>query len=133
MTGPIATLVDDALRCVEAEHPTSYAELVAALGHRRLDLEIDDEHFMVAFESELHGPVVSISTDLATISGVLHAEIDLMQAILSGNIDAVGSADDLVATATGLHRFVQGAVRCVSMTALMDRLETLRRSQDAQG
>lgn len=133
MTGPIATLVQDALRCVEAEHPASYGELTAALGPRRLDLEIDDEHFMIAFASELHGPVVSISTSLATISAVLHAEIDLLEAILGGDIDAIGSPDDLVATTTALRRFVQGAVRCMSMTALVDRLETLRRREDAQG
>lgn len=129
MTGPIAALVADALACVAREHPPAYAELKRAIGDRCFELAIDDEHFLVALDGELGGAVLSVATDLDTLGAVIHGELDVLDAVLAGRLDVVAGPDDLVAAADGLTRFVQGAVRCVSMEALLERLDELRKGR----
>lgn len=130
MSGPIATLVEDAVACVAAEHPAAYAALERALGARRFDLEIDDEQFMLDIGiPTLRGPVVSVTTDIATLYALVHGEQGLLDAALAGRLDVRASADDLVAVSEALTHFVQGAMRCVSMQQHLDRLATLRKER----
>lgn len=130
MSGPIATLVADAVACVAAEHPAAYAAMERALGVRRFDLEIDDEQFMLDLGiPALHGSVISVTTDLATLYALVHGELALLDAALAGRLDVRASADDLVAVHEALKQFVQGAMRCVSMPQYLDRLAALRKER----
>ncbi len=130
MSGPIATLVADALACVAAEHPIAYAELERELGSRRLDLEIDDEQFLIEIGPSVpHGATISVTTDLDTLCAVVHGERDALDAILAGRLDIVAGPDDLVAAGIAAIRFLQGALRCVSMQPLFDRLVALRKER----
>lgn len=129
MTGPIAELVTDALDCVRAEVPQAWAEVERALGTRRFELEIEDEHFLVDLGAEIHGAVLSVTTDLDTLCAVIHGELELLDAILTGRLDVLAAPDDLVAAAAGLDSFIRGAVRCVSIESLLARLEALRKER----
>lgn len=130
MTGPIETLVADALDCLAAEHPAGYRELQCELGPRRLDLEIDDEQFMIDLAGPaLHGAVISVTTDLATLCATVHGDLDVLDVILEGRLDVIAGPDDLIALGRATTRFVQGALRCVSMQPLLDRLAALRKER----
>jgi hypothetical protein len=130
VTGPIEALVADALACVAAEHPAAYAELERELGSRRLDLEIDDEQFLIELGAPaLHGAVISVMTDVETLCALVHGERDVLDSILRGQLDLVAGPDDLVALGAAMTRFLQGAVRCVSMQRLLDRLAVLRKER----
>ena len=130
MTGPIETLVSDALGCLAAEHPAAYRELVRELGPRRLDLDIDDEQFMIDLAAPvLHGAVISVTTDIDTLCATVHGERDVLDTILDGRLDVIAGPDDLIALGRATTRFIQGALRCVSMQPLLDRLVVLRKER----
>jgi hypothetical protein len=90
MSGPISALVEDAVACMTHEAPVAYQLMAQALGARRFELAIDDEHFM---------------------------------------LDVMAGPDDVAAAAAAMTYFVQGAMRCVSMRPLIDRLEGLRKER----
>ncbi|MEO8551270.1 MAG: hypothetical protein ABI678_14910, partial [Kofleriaceae bacterium] len=119
----------DALACVAAEHPPAYAAMTAALGARRFDLEIEDEAFMIDLGTPPEASVVSITTDLATLEAVIEGELATLDAILADRIEIYASTDDLVAVAEAIKHFMQGALRCISMPAVLDRLVTLRKDR----
>ncbi len=128
MSGPIAALIEDAVACVAAEHPPAYKALERALGPRRFDLDIADEQFMLDIGvPALHGSVVSVTTDVETLCALVYGECGVLDAVLSGRLDVLASPDDLVAVSEALTYFVQGAMRCVSMPQLLDRLVALRK------
>jgi hypothetical protein len=130
MTGPIETLVTDALACLASEHPAAYRELQREVGARRLDLEIEDEQFMIDLAGPtLHGAVISVTTDLATLYAIIHARRGVLDAILDGCLDVIAGPDDLIALGRATTRFVQGALRCVSMQSLLDRLAVLQKER----
>lgn len=125
----IATLVEDALACLATEHPPAYAAMTSALGARRFDLEISDEAFMLDVGTSLEASTISIVTDLATLEAVLDGELAMLDAILADRVEIYASADDLVALAEAMKHFMQGALRCVSMRAVLDRLTVLRKDR----
>lgn len=125
----IAALFEDALACLATEHPPAYAAMTAALGARRFDLEISDEAFMFDVSTTLDATVISIATDLATLVDVIEGELALLDAILADRIAIYASPDDLIAVAEATKHFMQGALRCVSMPAVFDRLVALRKDR----
>jgi hypothetical protein len=130
MSGPIAALVEDAVACVAAECPPAYAAMEAAFDSRRLDLAIEDEHFMLDLGMPaLHGAVISVETDVDTLCALVLGEQDVLDAVLAGRLDVVASPDDVIAASAALTWFVQGALRCVSSQALLDRLVALRKER----
>ncbi|HEY5920010.1 MAG TPA: hypothetical protein VIV11_00005, partial [Kofleriaceae bacterium] len=115
MSGPICTLVEDAVACVAAECPAAYAEMEQQLGWRRFDLAIDDEHFMLDLgATALHGSVLSIATSVDTLAALVFGECGVLEAAEDGRLDVVASADDLIAAAAAMTSFLQGALRCIS-------------------
>jgi hypothetical protein len=130
MTGAIAALVEDAVACVAAECPPAYAAMEQALGSRRFDLAIGDEHFMLDLGiTALHGAVVSVETDVATLCALVLGECGVLDAVLAERLDVVASPEDVIAASAALTWFLQGALRCVSMPALLDRLVALRKER----
>jgi hypothetical protein len=130
MTAPIATLVEDAVACVATECPAAYAAMEQALGNRRLDLAIDDEHFMIDLGlPALHARVISVETDLDTLCALVLGEQAVLDAVLAQRLDVVASADDVIAASAALRWFMQGALRCVSMHALLERLVAMRKER----
>jgi hypothetical protein len=126
----IATLIEDAIACVAAEVPQAYAAMERALGARRVELAIDDEHFMLDLgATALHGSVLSVVTDVETLCALVEGELGLFDAILADRLDIAASPDDVVAAASAMTCFVQGAMRCVSMQPLLDRLVALRKER----
>lgn len=130
MSGAIAAWFDDALACLACEHPVSYVAMEHAFGERRFEIEIEDEHFLLELgASAPHGPIVSVATDLDTLWGLVHGEEPALDAILAGRLDVVAGPDDLIATARAMDHLLQGALRCISMQALLDRLDELRKER----
>jgi hypothetical protein len=125
----IATLFEDALACLATEHPPAYAAMTAALGARRFDLQVDDEAFMLDVGTSLDAAVIEIATDLATLAAVIDGELGMLDAILADQIEIYASPDDLIAVAEAMKHFMQGALRCVSMPAVLDRLTALRKDR----
>lgn len=130
MTGAVATWFEDVVACVATEHPVAYAATEHALGARRFELELADEHFMLDLVSTpLNAAIVSISTDLATLCALVDGELGVLDAVLAGRLDVTAGPDDLVAVAAASTCFLQGALRCVSMQGLLDRLGELRKER----
>jgi len=130
MSGPIAALVEDAVSCITREVPHAYQLMTQALGARRFELAIDDEHFMLDLgPTALRGAVVSIATDVETLYDLVHGQLDVLDAIVGGRLDVTAGPDDVAAAAAAMTYFAQGAMRCVSMRALLDRLEALRKER----
>jgi len=125
----IATLVEDALACLATEHPPAYAAMTAALGSRRFDLQISDEAFMLDVGTSLDATVIEIATDLTTLAAVIDGELGMLDAILADRVEIYASPDDLIAVAEAMKHFMQGALRCVSMVAVLDRLVALRKDR----
>jgi hypothetical protein len=124
----ISALVEDALACVANECPPAYAAMEHAFGTRRLDIAIDDEHFMLDLGTpSLHGSVISIVSRVDTIRDLILGNASVLDAIEREQLEIVASPDDLVAAADAMTHFLQGALRCVSMPALLDRLVALRK------
>jgi hypothetical protein len=122
----IAALVDDALACVAAEHADAYARMRTALAGRCIEAKVDHELVTVALESS-PGPTVRVRTSVDAVCAVLLGECEIMDAVLADRLDVVGAPDDLVALADALIWFVEGAMRCVSIGRLVERLLELRK------
>jgi hypothetical protein len=130
VSGPIAALVDDAVACMIREVPHAYQLMAQALGARRFELAVDGEHFMLDLgPTVLGGAVVSITTDVETLHDLVHGQLDVLDAIVGGRLDVMAGPDDVAAAAAAMTYFVQGAMRCVSMQPLLDRLEGLRKER----
>ncbi len=130
MNGPISALVEDAVACVAAECPAAYTEMEERLGPRRFELAIDDEHFMLDLgATALHGSVLSITTSVDTLCALVLGETGVLEAVEAGRLDVVASDRDLIAASAAMTSFLQGALRCMSMPALRDRLVALRKER----
>ena len=127
MNGEIATLFEDALSCLANEHAPAYAAMKAALGSRRFDLAIDDEELMLDLGTPRDASVISVVTDVETLSALVAGEATSLDAILDGRLEIVASVDDLIAAGRAMTCFMQGALRCVSMGQVLERLMALRK------
>lgn len=123
----IAAVFEDALAVLATEHPPAYAAMTAALGARRFELEVEDEAFMLDVGTTLEARVISIATDVATLEAVIDGELAVLDAILADRIEIYASPDDLIAVSDAMKCFMQGALRCISMPAVLDRLRKERR------
>lgn len=128
MSDSVAMLFEDAIACVAAEYPPAYVAMKQALGARRLEIAVDDEHFMLDLDEPCRdGAVLEIATDVDTLCALVHGERGVLDAALDGRLDVVAAPDDLVAAASAIQYFMQGALRCISMPQLLDRLVALRK------
>jgi hypothetical protein len=122
----IAALVDDVLACVATEHASAHARMRVALGGRRIDARVADEVVTVALDTVVTGSV-RIRTDVDTLCAVLLGECEVVDAVLADRLEVIGAPDDLVAVADTLICFVEGALRCVSISRHVERLLELRK------
>ncbi len=122
----VAALVEDAIACLAAEHAFAYTRMRSALAGRSIEARVDDERVTVALESS-PGPTVRVRTDIDTVCAVLLGECEVMDAVLADRFEVLGAPDDLVALADALIWFVEGAMRCVSIGELVERLLELRK------
>lgn len=132
MTGPLATLVGDALACVAAEHPEAHALLCAQLGPRTLAITLGREQFAIAVGrvvAAADNPTLSICTDAATLDDVLRGELAVIDALCSDRLHVRGAIEDLSSVFVATTTFLQGAVRCIAMPPLLERLSSQREEQ----
>jgi hypothetical protein len=126
VNGQIATLFEDALSCLASEHAAAYAAVRSALGPRRFDLAIDDEELMLDLGTPADASMISVATSVETLRALVDGECTSLDAILDGRLEIIASVDDLIAAAQAMTCFMQGALRCVSMGTLLERLAALR-------
>ena len=94
------------------------------------EIVANDEHFMLDLgPTPLHAAVISIATDVATLHALAHGDLDALDAVLADRLEITAGPDDLVAAAAAMTCFLQGAMRCVSMQPLLDRLAALRKER----
>jgi hypothetical protein len=130
VNGEICELVEDAVACLALEHPVAYAAVQSELGARRVELSVDDECFLVELGPvPLHAPTLAVTTDLETMCALVHGEVTMLDAVLGSRFDVVARPHDLVAAAAAANHFLQGAMRCVSMPRLLERLLTMRKER----
>ena len=122
----IAALVDDTLACLAAEHAEAYARMRAALAARCIEAHVDGEPVTVALDTPSRARI-RVRTDVDTLCAVLLGECEVVDAVLADRLEVVGTPDDLVALSDALIWFVQGAMRCVSIAGLVERLLELRK------
>lgn len=126
----MAALIQDAVDCVAVEVPHAHRELVEALGDRRFEILVDDEHFMFDVrELPDDARVISVETDADTLCAIVLGELGAVDAVLTDRLRVIASADDVVAVSEAMRAFLQGALRCVSMRMLLDRLVALRKER----
>ena len=121
----VAALVEDALTMVSVEHRAAYDQLREALGARAIEACIGDETIRVAFATEPTSNI-DIRTDLETICEVLEGETPMFDVLVADRLQLVGSVDDLISVSAALTIFLEGAMRCISIATLVDRLHLLR-------
>jgi hypothetical protein len=124
----VAVLVDDTLACLAMEHPVAHASMRSALADRAIDLVVDNEPTTVSFSASACARV-TVETDVDTLCAVLLGECEPLYAVLSDRLRIAGKPEDLSCVADALVAFVQGAMRCVSVPALVDRLLELRKER----
>lgn len=132
MTGPLATLVGDALACVAAEHPEAHALLCARLGPRTVSITLGREQFALAagqVVAAVDDAVLLIHSDAATLDDVLRGELAVLDALCSDRLQVRGTVEDLICGFAAMTSFLQGAVRCTAMPPLLERLSSQREEQ----
>ena len=126
----LAALATDALACLARECPPAHARLCAALGTRRMRVEIAAEQFDIA-GGDVVAPVdeaaIELASDARTLYDVLYGELDVLDAVVAERVRVRGAADDVIAATTAMELFLAGALRCPSMPALFERLGELAR------
>lgn len=126
-----ARLVDDALACLAAEHPEAHRRMRASLGGRRVEARVGDE--LVTFGSEdAARTAVQVRASVKTLSAVLLGEADLVEEVRSYRLEVMGASGDLVALGEAMNWFIEGAMRCVSIQGIVDRLMAMR-GEDQHG
>lgn len=129
MTGPLTALVADALACVAAEQPSAHALLCAQLGPRTLSIALGREQFaLVAGQvvATANAATLAVRSDAATLDDMLRGELEVIDALCSDRLDVRGAIDDLLCMFAAATTFLQGAVRCISMPLLLERLSAQR-------
>jgi hypothetical protein len=132
VTGPLTALVADALSCVAAEHPEAHALMCAQLGTRTLSIALGREQFAIAagqVVAAADGAALTIRTDAATLDEMLRGELAIVDALCSDRLDVRGTVEDLLPAFAAMTTFLQGAIRCIAMPPLLDRLSSQREEQ----
>ncbi len=121
----IAALLDDAFTCLATEHAAAHAHVRDSLGARRILARVDHED--ISIELAESTTTVRVRTNVATLCDVLNGDLEVIDAVLADRLEVIGSADDLVALGEAMIWFVEGAMRCVSIPGLIERLFALRK------
>jgi len=129
MTGPLVALATDALDCLAREHSAAHRLMCARLGARSLAIALDGEQFTiagghdrVAIVAPTAGATLTVRTDAATLDDLLSGELTVVDALDSDRLELRGAIDDLVAAFGAAAAFLRGAVRCLAMPRLLERL-----------
>jgi len=128
----VAGLLDESLAVLQREQPAIYARLCEALVGLRLDIRVDRESMSVGFEPAGHrvtaeviameGPAgARFRASRGAVLDVLDGRISLAEAVLSGRLEAYAPLPRLLELHDALLLYVNGAVRCPSFPALLDR------------
>jgi len=117
---------------LKREHLASYARLCEKLASLRIEIRIDGECLIAAFEPGGHR-VAGESTAAQTAAGarfrasrdavldVLDGRINLAEAVMTGRLEAYAPLAHLLELHDALLLYVNAAVRCPSFPALLDR------------
>ncbi len=127
-----AALATDALACLARECPPAHARLRAALGDRRLRVELAGEELDIVggeVVAPADTPVLELASDARTLHDVLLGELDVLDAVVGERVRVRGAVDDVIAATTAMEAFLAGALRCPSMPALLERLGELARGE----
>lgn len=126
--GGISEFIRTSLETLRDEFPTAYLLLCTQLTFRTVLLIVDREKVVLRFDplgahilSQLLNPVVQLYTTRQTILDVIDARLTLYEAVLTDAILLQGAVENLAAFHEGLLTYVQGAARCPSFPALLDR------------
>jgi hypothetical protein len=133
MTGPLATLVADALACLLDEHPAAHAAMRARLDGRALSITLGTEQFAIvdgAVTAAAERAALELATDAATLDDLLGGELAVLDALCSERLAVRGAIDDLLPAFAAATTFLQGAVRCISMPPLLERLSRHREDRE---
>ncbi len=131
MTGPVGTLASEALACLMRECPRAHGAMRTAISDRRVRLEIGRDTFdlVAGAVAAPHGEAsLLIRSDAATVSELVHGELDLVDALVTDRVHVRGDIDAVLAASTAMTAFLAGALRCDSMPALLQRLANMERT-----
>jgi hypothetical protein len=128
----VAGLLDESLSVLQREQPASYARLCEALAGFRIEIRVDDEWMIVAFEPDGHrveGEIAAaeaaagarFTASRGAVLDVLDGRISLAEALLAGRLEAYAPLRCLLELHDALLLYVNAAVRCRSFSALLDR------------
>jgi hypothetical protein len=117
---------------LQHEQPELYAGLCEALAGLRIEIRVDRECLIVGFDSGGHRLEAEMATEPAaadarfrasrsTVLDVLDGHISLAEAVLTGRLEAYAPLARLLELHDALLLYVNGAVRCPSFSALLDR------------
>jgi hypothetical protein len=141
VTSPVAGLLGESFAVLAAELPAAHARMCARLAGRRVDLRVDGERFVAAFDGgqasvracaadEEPAADVRVVTGRGAILAVIDAERSLAEAVIAGEVHVVGDLDRLVEAHLALVAYVHGAVRCPSFPALLGRFRAMKGVSD---
>ena len=118
--------LDQSLAALRAELPAAYDALVGELEGRRLAMTADGERRVVSFGRsglEAHAQRERVDFEVAFDRGavldLVDGRISLPRAILTERIALRGGTDSIARFDLALQNYVQGAVRCPSLPALL--------------
>jgi len=129
----VAGLLDESLSVLQREQPASYARLCEKLASLRIEIRIDGECLIAAFEPGGHrvaGESTAAQTAAAgarfrasrdAVLDVLDGRINLAEAVMTGRLEAYAPLAHLLELHDALLLYVNAAVRCPSFPALLDR------------
>ncbi len=124
----ISGFIELSFEILRDEFPTAYHLLCSQLAPRTVQMFINDEVVILAFDAgfahlrqDVRTPTLELHTTRQTILDVIDAHLAPHEAILADAILLRGAIEDLAAFYDGLLTYVHGAVRCPSFPALLDR------------
>jgi hypothetical protein len=122
-----AKFLDRSLLLLEAEAPAAHRAVVATLGDRSVNVEVDAELLSIFSDRDrvVTGPPFEQPTTIArttrpALRRLLRGERDLTASILQDEVALLGAVEDLVALHDALIWYFRGAVRSPSFPGLLD-------------
>jgi hypothetical protein len=113
----------DALACVAREVPAARVRMDMEFGARVVALVLDGEVTHLSLHGDVGDePEIVVRTTIEALRRVLHGEEDVLDAIIADRLEIVGAPDDLIAAGDAMAWFLQGAVRCLSITPIAEAL-----------
>ena len=120
--------LERSLTLLAAEAPQAYRAVVATLGKRSVNLQVDEETLALFAVKKalvtappLEQATTTARTSRRTLGRLLQGEQDLTQAILSDEVALFGGVEDLTTLYDALLCYFRGAVRSPGFPALLDQ------------